>query len=117
VALLFADEDFPYPVVQHLRDLGHDVVTTREAGLAGVGTEDPAILAAAVKLGRAVVTMNRRHYIALHGQSPVHAGIIVCKYDDNVAALARRIDSAIAAELDLNGRLLRINRPHPTQVP
>jgi L-serine deaminase len=44
MADLFADEDFPFPAVRELRAHGHDVVTTVEAGLAGVGTEDADIL-------------------------------------------------------------------------
>ena len=30
--LLYADEDFPYPVVEELRRLGHDVLTVQEDG-------------------------------------------------------------------------------------
>jgi hypothetical protein len=32
--LLYADEDFPLPVVERLRRLGHDVVTVQEDGRA-----------------------------------------------------------------------------------
>jgi len=31
MARLYADEDFPFPVVEKLRQLGHDVLTTPEA--------------------------------------------------------------------------------------
>ncbi len=31
MARLYADEDFPFPVVERLRQLGHDVVTTFES--------------------------------------------------------------------------------------
>jgi Domain of unknown function (DUF5615) len=34
MARLHADEDFSYPVVEHLRQLGHDVRTAAEAGMA-----------------------------------------------------------------------------------
>jgi hypothetical protein len=34
VARLYANENFPLPVVEALRRLGHDVVTVREAGRA-----------------------------------------------------------------------------------
>jgi hypothetical protein len=40
MARLFADEDFPLLTVRTLRTFGHDVITTREAGLAGRGTAD-----------------------------------------------------------------------------
>ena len=74
MAQLFADEDFPWPAVAVLRGLGHDVLTTREAGLASVKTPDAVILAEATRLGRAVLTMNRRHYIALHTVGHIGAG-------------------------------------------
>jgi Domain of unknown function (DUF5615) len=34
MAELYADEDFPFPVVERLRQLGHDVLTALEAGKA-----------------------------------------------------------------------------------
>ena len=91
MAALFADEDFPFPAVRTLRALGHDVLTTLEAGLAGVGTDDPDIRAEATRLGRAVLTINRRDYISLHRADPAHAGIVVCTRDDDTMALAGRI--------------------------
>jgi hypothetical protein len=35
MARLYANENFPFPVVEELRRLGHDVLTTLEAGNAG----------------------------------------------------------------------------------
>ncbi len=32
MALLYSNENFPIPVVQELRKLGHDVVTIQETG-------------------------------------------------------------------------------------
>ena len=34
IARLYANENFPLPVVIALRELGHDVLTTRDAGKA-----------------------------------------------------------------------------------
>jgi len=48
--LLYADEDFTYPVVEELRRLGHDVLTAQEDGRRA--TPDPDILARAHALGR-----------------------------------------------------------------
>jgi hypothetical protein len=113
MALLFADEDFPFPAVAVLRGLGHDVLTTPEAGLAGAGTPDVAILAESTRLGRAVLTMNRRDYIALHALDPNHAGVVICTRDPNTGALAARIDAALAAVTTLAGQLIRVQRPNP----
>ena len=61
MAQLYADEDFPFPVVERLRELGHDVLTALEAGQANLGVEDFDQLAIATGLGRAILTRNRRH--------------------------------------------------------
>ncbi|OAD19383.1 hypothetical protein THIOM_004984 [Candidatus Thiomargarita nelsonii] len=45
--------------------------------------------------GRAVLTINRKHFIRLHRLQPEHAGIIVCTFDPNFVGQARRIHEAI----------------------
>lgn len=117
MAALFADEDFPGPAVPLLRALGHDVLTTQESGLAGVGTPDSVILATASALGRAVVTMNRRNYIALHASVMGHAGIVVCRRGMVAPALADRVHAEVSALPSLAGRLVRVNRPNLPPVP
>lgn len=109
MALLYADEDFDANVVTELRRLGHDVRTVQEAGRRG--QDDPTVLADATAEGRAVLTFNRRHFLRLHRQSSVHAGIIVCTRDSDATALTGRIDQAIAAAGSLAGKCLRIIRP------
>jgi hypothetical protein len=111
VARLYADEDFSAPVVAELRHLGHDVLTTQEAGLGQQGTPDDAILTSATAEGRAVISFNRRHFIRLHMKGQAHAGLVVCTRDTNVAALAARIHEALESQSTLDGRLIRINRP------
>jgi predicted nuclease of predicted toxin-antitoxin system len=64
VAALYADEQFPLRVVEILRDLGHDVLTVQEAGNAGLPDEE--VIAFATSQNRAVLTLNRRHFIRLH---------------------------------------------------
>ena len=56
MARLYADEDFPFPVVERLRQLGHDVLTTLEAGRANQRVSDADQLAFATSLGRAGLT-------------------------------------------------------------
>ncbi len=91
---LYADEDFPFPVVEVLRQLGHDVLTAQEDGR--MATPDPGILARAHALGRAVMTHNRRHYGRLHRQGAAHSGIVSVTRDSNNTALAARIHAALA---------------------
>jgi hypothetical protein len=111
MAFLYTDEHFRYPVVVQLRLLGHDVLTAQQAGNAGRGIGDPLVLAYAVSTGRAVVTFDRRHFIRLHLLNSNHAGIITCTDDQDVLALAIRIDQALATAGPLAGQLIRVNRP------
>ncbi|HQU47164.1 MAG TPA: DUF5615 family PIN-like protein, partial [Pirellulales bacterium] len=66
VALLYANENFPLPVVEELRRLGHDALTVAETGKANQKTSDPAVLEFAISQGRAVLTLNRKHFFRLH---------------------------------------------------
>jgi len=106
--LLYADEDFSLPVVEELRRLGHDVVTVQEDGRTSI--PDPAVLARAHALGRAVLTYNRRHFERLHRQGAAHSGIVSVKRDRNHVALAARIHLALAA-LAPGPWCIRVNRP------
>jgi len=110
MAALYADEDFPYPVVEKLRALGQDVLTVQEAGQANQKIPDDKVLAYATALGRAVVTHNRRDYIRMHNASAKHAGIIVCTHDTDEVRLAKNIHKAIEKIADLQGQLVRVTR-------
>jgi len=110
VARLFADENFPLPVVEALRRKGHDVVTVVDAGKAGLSLTDKAILELASADQRAVVTLNRRHFVRLHAVEPRHAGIIVCSLDLDFDGQAVRIHQAVGMLESLAGCLIRVNR-------
>ncbi len=111
MARLYADEDFSAPVIRHLRQFGHDILTASEAGQAGQGIPDKAVVAFATALGRAVVTFNRRHFIRVHTAGVAHAGIMVCTRDDDVVALAERLHQRLQETPTLPGQLLRVTRP------
>jgi hypothetical protein len=112
MARLLADENFPSKAVQALRSLGHDVETALEAGFANQGLPDEELLASATGMGRAVLTLNRKHFLRLHRTHPQHAGIVVCTEDNDHAAIAERIHEAILALSELEGQLIRVNRPN-----
>lgn len=111
MARFYANENLPEPVVIELRRLGHDIVTMRETGHAGRGVPDAEVLGFAAADGRAIVTLNRRHFVRLHLEQPTHAGIVVCTFDPDFKALARRIHEVAQAKGGLAGRLVRVNRP------
>jgi hypothetical protein len=111
MAALYADENFPLPVVQELRRLGYDVLTVFEDGLANRRVADDAILQRATQLGRAVLTTNRRHFVKLHLESSTHQGVIACTFDPDFAGQAQRIRDAVQAFSSLDGQLVRVNCP------
>lgn len=91
MARLYSNENFPLPVVEELRRLGHDVLTVQEAGKGEQAIEDAQVLAFATSLE--------------------HAGIIVCTFDADFTGQAGRIDAAILEQPELAGQLVRVNRP------
>jgi hypothetical protein len=111
MALLYGNENFPLPVVEELRRLGHDVLTVQETGRAEQSWPDEQVLAFAVGEGRAVLTLNRIHFRRLHLQLSQHAGIILCTYDPAFAEQTARIHAAIAGQPSLAGKLLQVYRP------
>jgi hypothetical protein len=111
LAKLYADENFPQPAVDALREYGHDVLTVLESGKTGVALSDEDVLTHAANEGRIVVTMNRKHFIRLHLNSSTHAGIMVCTVDPDYHALASRIHAALEVTPQMTGQLIRIYRP------
>lgn len=111
MASLYANENFPLQVVEALRALGHDVLTSLEAGQANQAIADDRVLAFAAQHGRALLTLNRRDFVQAHTRAPDHAGIIVCTQDPDPEGQARRIHEALQAYESLAGQLIRVNRP------
>lgn len=114
MARLYANENFPLPVVQALRQAGHDVITVAETGKDERSWRDEEVLEFATQDNRAVLTLNRKHFLRLHRERPDHAGIILCTFDRQFVDQAARIDDVIKQRSDLNGELIRVNRPGPT---
>lgn len=108
---LLADENFPFPVVEALRSFGYDVLTLNDLGKAGQALTDAAVLELASDDSRAVLTLNRKHFVRLHQSSSDHSGIVVCSFDLDFDRQAERIRAAFGARSSFAGQLLRINRP------
>jgi predicted nuclease of predicted toxin-antitoxin system len=111
VARLYANENFPRAVVEGLRSLGHDVLTTREAGRDNQRIADEDVLAFAITERRILLTINRYDFIRLHRGQSLHYGIIVRTEDADSTRQAIRINAAIIAVESLDGQLVRVNRP------
>ncbi|MBP6600201.1 MAG: DUF5615 family PIN-like protein [Verrucomicrobiales bacterium] len=113
MAAIYANENFPRRVVEALRALGHDVLTSQEAGRANQMVPDDEVLRYAIEQSRAVLTLNRLDFFRLHRDTGGrHAGIIACTRDDaDPVAFAGRIDEMIRSVEPLAGQLLRVVRP------
>lgn len=111
MARCYANENFPLPTLEALRHVGHDVLTIADSGQAGQAMPDADVPAFAMAEQRIVITLNRRHFIRLHQTTPGHAGIVVCTFDPDFAALAQRIHTVLEAQPQMAGQLIRVNRP------
>lgn len=110
MARLYANENFPLEVVEHLRATGHDVLTTHDAGRSNQRIEDDAVLEFAIETGRAVLTLNRKDFIRLHRSRGEHHGIIICTENRDYADFAERIDEAVRRVGLLDNQLVRVVR-------
>ncbi|MGL5808038.1 MAG: DUF5615 family PIN-like protein [Xenococcaceae cyanobacterium] len=108
---LYADEQFPFPVVDRLRVMGYDVLTVRDAKQDNKQIPDDEVLKFATAVQRAVITQNRKDFIRLHNRQPNHAGIIVCTKNLNWDSFATEINRALTGKESIVGELIRVNRP------
>ena len=111
MARFYADEQFPFQVVELLRGWGHDVLTVQEAGRANRRIPDDEVLAFAIGQERAILTINRGDFIRLHRLDNNHFGIVVCTNNRNWEQFAERIDNAVKETESLQGKLIRVVRP------
>ena len=110
MARLYADEKVPLPVVEALRELGHDILIVVEDGKGNRQCPDALILRDATAFGRAVVTLNRTHFRRLHRENPSHAGIVLCTCDSDFAGQTMRIHELLSTQKDVAGHLLQMYR-------
>jgi hypothetical protein len=111
VARLYADENFPYPVVVAVRRAGRDVLTAAGARKSGQSIPDEEVLAFAHAPGRAVLTHNRKDFRRLHQAAIPHSGMILCTEDSDFDALAARIEGAMPRSGGLEGQMILVRRP------
>ncbi|MBE7432530.1 MAG: DUF5615 family PIN-like protein [Anaerolineales bacterium] len=110
MASFYTNENFPIKVALYLREMGHDVLTSHEAGKANQRVPDEEVLAFAAGLGRILLTLNRRDFIGLHNKSSQHAGIVVCTQNSDLIQQAEQVHKAVTETGNMTGVLIRINR-------
>jgi predicted nuclease of predicted toxin-antitoxin system len=110
VPRLYADENIPRPLVQRLRDLGHDVQMARDVGLAGRGVPDTQHLEHATLQARTLLTHDWLDFVRLHQSTHGHAGIVAMTYDPDLDRLAANTHAALVAVADAVDHLVRVTR-------
>jgi hypothetical protein len=114
----YANENLTTELVETLRQLGHDVLTSYEAGNANQGIPDDQVLTTATAAGRAVLTFNRDDFLTLHRSGIDHGGIVVCKDDSDIGTLGNVLHDYLTSQKTLQNRLLRVlqrNQPGLSQ--
>ena len=113
MARFYTNKNLRRRIVEALRQLGHDVLTSYETGNANQSIPDDEVLNFARAKNRIIVTFNRQDFIRLHRQNPIHSGIVVCTEDNDHVALANRIHEAMLQFKDIpDNQLIRVNRPN-----
>ncbi len=111
MARFYANENLPMAIVEALRSLGHDVLTSYEAGQANQGIPDDEVLVYAMAENRSVVTLNRDDFLKLHRCGIEHSGIIICKDDRDYAGQAQTLHAYLETQVNpLQNRLIRVQR-------
>jgi hypothetical protein len=112
VARFYSNENIALQVVTELRRLGHDVVTSLDAGKANAAVPDSEVLSFAGAESRVLLSHNRRHFLRLHRhRTEDHAGIVLCTFDPDFRGQAQRIHAAVASMSEVRNQLIRVNRP------
>lgn len=104
----YANENLPAELVTTLRRLGHDVLTSYEAGNANQGIPDEQVLTTATADHRVVITLNRDDFLALHRRGEAHSGIVVCKDDKDFQGIGETLHNYLMTQETLQNRLLRV---------
>ena len=110
MARFYSNENIAMQVVEELRQLGHDVLSSLEAGNANAAVPDEEVLAFAAVSGRILLSHNRRHFLRIDRErTEDHAGMVLCTFDPDFTELARRIDAAVTRLHDMKNPVIRVN--------
>jgi len=112
MARFYSNENFPIQVVRQLREFGHEVLTSFEAGRANQKIPDLEVLQFAVSVRSILLTLNRRDFLKIHNSGLIpHLGIILCTADPDFLAQAQRVHkSMIEPPEGLANSIIRVNR-------
>ena len=106
----YGNENLASIIVEKLRELGYDVLTSYEAGNANQGIPDLGVLGYATADNRIVISFNRDDFVVLHKSGINHAGIVVCKDDRDYVNQVRVLHAYLLEQQSLENRLIRIQK-------
>jgi len=96
-------------MVDLMRGMSYDVLTSYEAGQANRKIPDHVVLEYATRAGRIVITENRQDFLNLHSTTSNHAGIIICKADRDYTGKVQALHDFFAQDTHpMANRLLRV---------
>ena len=104
----YSNENLSFILVKELRDLGHDVLTSYEAGNANQRIPDERVLAEATMNNRCVLTFNRDDFLQLHRSGIEHSGIIIFKDDRDRLNQVLTLQKYLITQQTLKNRLIRV---------
>jgi predicted nuclease of predicted toxin-antitoxin system len=110
MARLYSNENFPIDIVLRLREIGHDILTSYEAGQANQKIADIVVVSFATQENRIVITLNRDDFVRIHRTGIGHMGIIICKDDRDYDGQTQAIQTCLTANPVLSNRLIRIKK-------
>ena len=97
-------------MVKMLRELGHKVITSYDAGQANKGISDDEVLNYAAKNGLILITFNRDDFIQLHQSGIRHQGIVICKTDRDYQGQVDKLQKYLQTQFSLENRLIRVKK-------
>jgi len=111
VARFYSNENIALQLVIELRRLGHDLLTSLDAGNANSAIPDSEVLMFAVSESRILLSCNRRDFLKLHQRRDSdHEGMVLITVDPDWVGQAQRIHQAVADMPDMRNKVIRVNR-------
>lgn len=99
-------------MVKMLRDFGHTVITSYDAGQANQSIPDDEVLNYATQNNLILITFNRDDFIELHQSGFKHKGIVICKTDRDYQGQVEKLHEYLQTQSSLENRLVRVKKPN-----
>lgn len=104
---LYANENLRRQLVNELRKLGYDVLTSKDAGQDHQSIPDDEVLRFAHAQSRAVIN-NRKDFRKLHRHGNPHSGLILCQESRDDFDYAQLIDNQLMGVDNISNQLIEI---------